>query len=388
MDVAMWCVVNKISVRGKFVSIDALEDIRDDDVRKDEYDLALEEGVEDETLKDDPGATKFSISSYGADYTVDSLVKRMRGNAFRVPEFQRQFVWTAKHASKFIESLLMGLPVPGVFLYKEADTNEHLVIDGQQRLRTLQAFYDGVLRGKEFKLQGVREPWLNRTYKNLDPADILKLDDSIVHATIFKQDKPEDVLDSIYFVFERINTGGIRLSPQEIRNCVSLGPFIERVREMNKYPAWRQVFAGNNNRAKDEELIVRFLAMYRDGGKYARPMNGFLNKFSASMNKVGKDELDKLSKVFEVTIDKVNTAIGARAFRIIRALNAAALDAVMTGLARRLNAGPSPADKDVSDAYDKLVANDEFRQACERATADEENVRKRLALATAAFAGI
>ncbi|KAB0264648.1 DUF262 domain-containing protein [Microvirga brassicacearum] len=370
------------------MSTDAPEDIRDDDVRKDEFDLALEEGVEDETLLDDPGATKFSISSYGADYTVDSLVKRMRGEAFRVPDFQRQFVWTYKHASKFIESLLMGLPVPGIFLYKEADTNEHLVIDGQQRLRTLQAFYDGVLRGKEFKLQGVREPWLNRTYKTLDPADVLKLDDSIVHATIFKQDKPEDVLDSIYFVFERINTGGIRLSPQEIRNCVSLGPFIKRVRELNQFPAWRAVFASQNNRAKDEELIVRFFALYRDGEKYARPMNGFLNKFSAAMNEVGMDELDRLSEVFRTTIDKVNSAIGPRAFRIIRALNAAAFDAVMVGLAKRLDAGPAPSDGEVGRAYETLVNNDEFRQACERATADEENVRKRLALATAAFAGI
>ncbi|EQB31830.1 hypothetical protein M529_12720 [Sphingobium ummariense RL-3] len=384
----MWCDNAALLPRIESVNIDAQEYIRDDDVRKDEYELALEEGVDDETLREDPGATKFSISSYGADYTVDSLVKRMRGGAFRIPEFQRQFVWTAKHASKFIESLLMGLPVPGIFLYKEADTNEHLVIDGQQRLRTLEAFYDGLLRGKEFKLQGVREPWLNRTYKTLDPADVLKLDDSIVHATVFKQDKPEDVLDSIYFVFERINTGGIRLSPQEIRNCVSLGPFIERVRELNKFLPWRQVFAGQNNRAKDEELIVRFFAMYRDGDKYSRPMNGFLNKFSAAMNKVSKDELDQLSNVFRTTIEKVNTAIGVRAFRIIRALNAAAFDAVMVGLAKRLDTGPAPADHAVSGAYDVLVANDEFRQACERATADEENVRKRLALATAAFAGI
>lgn len=370
------------------MSTDEPKYIRDDDVRKDEFDLALEEGVEDETLLDDPGATKFSISSYGADYTVDSLVKRMRGKAFRIPDFQRQFVWTAKHASKFIESLLMGLPVPGIFLYKEADTNEHLVIDGQQRLRTLQAFYDGILRGKEFRLQGVREPWLNRTYKTLDPSDVLKLDDSIVHATIFKQDKPEDVLDSIYFVFERINTGGIRLSPQEIRNCVNLGPFIERIRKLNQFPAWRTVFASHNNRAKDEELIVRFIALYRNGDNYSRPMNGFLNKFSSAMNKVGNDELDRLSKVFQITIDKVNSAIGPRAFRISRALNAAAFDAVMMGLAKRLEATPTPSDEDVKAAYEKLIANDEFKQACGRATADEENVRRRLELATAAFADI
>lgn len=360
--------------------------VRDDDVRKDEFDLALEEGVEDETLLEDPGVRKFSISSYGADYTVDSLVKRMRAGAFKIPEFQRQFVWTSKHASKFIESLLMGLPVPGIFLYKEADTNEHLVIDGQQRLKTLEAFYDGILRGKEFKLQGVREPWLNKTYKTLDASDILKLDDSIVHATVFKQDKPEDVLDSIYFVFERINTGGIRLSPQEIRNCISLGPFILMVKELNSHESWRIVFGSPNNRAKDEELIVRFLALYVDESGYSRPMNGFLNKFSAKMNKVSGIQLVELGATFKETIDKVNSAIGPRAFRLVRALNAAAFDAVMVGLARRLKNHTPPLDEAVAAAYDTLTADDAFRQACERSTADEENVRKRLTLATAAFA--
>lgn len=364
------------------------QSVRDDSVGKDEYDLALEEGIEDETLLEEPGTTKFTISSYGADYTVDSLVKRMRAGAFRIPEFQRQFVWTSKHASKFIESLLMGLPVPGIFLYKEAETNEHLVIDGQQRLRTLQAFYDCILRGKEFKLQGVREPWSGKTYKTLDAADILKLDDSIVHATIFKQDKPEDVLDSIYFVFERINTGGIRLSPQEIRNCVSLGPFIKHVKALNSYASWRSVFGAPNNRAKDEELIVRFFALYCKSDQYSRPMNGFLNKFAASMNKASEVELDRLDSVFKKTIDKINKSVGNRAFRIIRALNAAAFDAVMVGLATRLEGHPEPEDDAVVVAYDSLITQDEFRQVCERATADEENVKKRLALSTAAFAEI
>jgi hypothetical protein len=152
----------------------ATESIRDDDVAKDEYELALEQDVEDETLLEDPGPKNFSISSYGADYTVDSLVKRMRGGAFKIPSFQRKFVWTLKHSCKFIESLLMGLPVPGIFLYKEADTNEHLVIDGQQRLLTLQMFYDGLFNDKKFRLEGVREPWLDKAYDELEPADVLK----------------------------------------------------------------------------------------------------------------------------------------------------------------------------------------------------------------------
>jgi hypothetical protein len=360
---------------------------RDDDVSKDEYELALAEGVEDEALLEDPGVRKFSINSYGADYTVDSLVKRMRAGAFKIPDFQRKFVWTLKHSSKFIESLLMGLPVPGIFLYKEADTNQHLVIDGQQRLRTLQAFYDGEFNGKKFRLASVREPWLGKSYNELDTSDTLKLDDSIVHATIFQQDRPQDVLDSIYFVFERINTGGIRLSPQEIRNCVNLGPFISKVRELNKLEAWRHVFGPENKRAKDEELIVRFLAMYVEGHNYSRPMTKFLNDFSDKMNKADPKRLEELGKIFSDTIKIVDEAIGQRAFRLIRALNAAVFDAVMVGLAARLTGSPVQKDK-ITTAYDALLDDATFRQACERATADEENVRTRQALASKAFAGI
>ena len=110
-----------------------------------EYEKDLEDGIEDDASLDEHGAPHFSITSYGADYTVDSLVKRMRTGSFIIPPFQRKFIWSQRHASKFIESLLMGLPVPGIFLYRQPEQGTHLVIDGQQRLTSLKAFYDGPL---------------------------------------------------------------------------------------------------------------------------------------------------------------------------------------------------------------------------------------------------
>ena len=106
------------------------------------------------------------------------------------------------------------------------------------------------------------------------------------------------------------------------------------------------------------------------------------------MNRVSPNELDRLEAVFKATIDKINAAVGNRAFRIIRALNAAAFDAVMVGLAIRLERHPEPNDNAVLAAYEKLIAQDDFRQVCERATAVEENVKTRLHLSTAAFADI
>jgi hypothetical protein len=215
---------------------------------EDEYNLALDDAdVEDEALLEQPDEAKFAITSYGVDYTVDTLIARVNSDAFFVPQFQRRFVWSQRHASRFIESLLMGLPVPGIFLYREAETNRHMVVDGQQRLRTLQYFYTGLFGDRAFKLTGVRKQWNNLAYKELPAADRLKLNDSVVHATVFQQDEPKDSLKSLYFVFERINSGGIRLSPQEIRNCINDGPLLDAIRQLNDDPNWRSVFGVRRN---------------------------------------------------------------------------------------------------------------------------------------------
>src|SRR5437870_538212 len=113
--------------------------------------------------------TAFAITSYGADYPVDGLVKRVKDGDIVIPlfsmepqegqttvGFQREFVWKKSQADRFIESLLLGLPVPGIFLVKEPN-GKFLVLDGQQRLRTLENYYSGVFQGVEFKLTEVQE---------------------------------------------------------------------------------------------------------------------------------------------------------------------------------------------------------------------------------------
>lgn len=354
---------------------------------EDEYQLALEDAeVEDETLLEPVDDAKFTITSYGVDYTVDTLVSRINSEAFFVPQFQRRFVWSQRHASRFIESLLMGLPVPGIFLYKEAD-NRHMVVDGQQRLRTLQYFHSGLFSERSFRLIGVRKEWLNKTYKELSTSDQLKLMDSVVHTTVFQQDEPKDSLRSLYFVFERINSGGIRLSPQEIRNCINDGPFLDCIRQLNEDPNWRSIFGvRRNTRLKDHELILRFLAMYERHDKYEAPMRDFLNDFAGAYSKANPDQLAKLQEVFRKAIKACFDAKGKAAFRPSKYLNAAVYEGVMLGVADRLSSGkkaPEPAA--IAAAYDKLLKDPNFVRATERATAGEESVKTRRNLAVAAF---
>ena len=115
----------------------------------------LDDLVNVEDAEEDVSTTGdlFSISSFGVDYPVETLVSRMEKKLFYIPPFQRAFVWSQNQCSRFIESLLLGLPVPGIFLFKEADSGKHLVIDGQQRLKSLHYFIEaGTINGKEFAL--------------------------------------------------------------------------------------------------------------------------------------------------------------------------------------------------------------------------------------------
>jgi hypothetical protein len=120
-------------------------------------------------------------------------------------------VLTARHSARLLnslsyqtrdskESLLLGLPVPGIFVFKEEDSAKHVIADGQQRLKSLQFFYEGTFHERKFRLIDVHPRWRGKTFKELDAEDRQRLEDAIVHTTVFKQDNPSDK-SSVYHVF-------------------------------------------------------------------------------------------------------------------------------------------------------------------------------------------
>lgn len=328
----------------------------------------------------------FSISSFGVDYPVETLVSRMNKKLFYIPSFQRAFVWSHNQSSRFIESLLLGLPVPGIFLFKEAETGRHLVIDGQQRLKSLQFFESGVLNGKEFALSGLETKFNGKTYNTLDDADRARLDDGVIHATVFKQDLPEGEINSVFEVFERINTGGVKLSPQEIRSCICHGSFNSYLHELNEDPNWRSLYGPKSKRLKDVELILRFMAFYDDGDTYAAPMKHFLNSYMKKKQNLDMTQLKPLGDRFLETMSHVTAVLGNRTFRPDRALNTAVFDAVSVAIANRLEKkGTAPNPAATVNAYAQLLNTPRFVEGYIRSTADEENVKKRMEEAKKAF---
>lgn len=343
---------------------------------------------------------KYSITSYGADYPVDSLVKRMRNGSIYVPNFQRGYVWKPPEASRFIESLLLGLPVPGIFLAKEQDTQKLIVIDGQQRLRTIQYFYDEVFgslpedypKSRKFSLTKVIDDFKGLTYSTLSEEDRRRLDDSIIPATIVKQDDPSDDNSSIYHIFERLNTGGVKLQPQEIRACIYHGELNDLLAELNLNQAWRSIYGSSipDNRMKDQELILRFLALYFEGENYQKPMKGFLNNFMGSNRHFGQQNKMEITHIFVDTIETAHKILGRQAFKPKKQINAAVFDSMMVGLARRLKQGIIENEESLQANYQDLLNSPKFLEVTVNTsrTTEKSIVQSRLEQAIKSFKDI
>lgn len=371
-------------------------------VSEEEGGLQTLEGVDDINEQLEILPMTYTISSYGVDYPVDGLVKRLEQGDIQIPTFdpefhgdeeiagfQRDFMWTKPQSDRFIESLLLGFPVPGIFLVKQT-TGVLLVLDGHQRLRTLEAFYGGVLRGREYRLSSttIQEPYGGLRYRDLDPEDRRRLDDSIIHATVLRQEDPPNDHSSVYQIFERLNTGGTNLQAQEIRVALYRGPILVLLRDLNNDPAWRDLYGQRPKRLKDHELVLRFLALYERHSEYKRPLKGFLNDYMAENTDISPDHAARLTAVFTSTTSAINEGIGRKAFRPQTNINAAAVDSVMFGVAKRIDRGVISDPEALLPAYEQLLTDDRYLASIQSSTADEESVKTRLELASEAFSGI
>ena len=252
----------------------------------------------------------------------------------------------------------------------------------------MQAFYSGIWRGREYRLGQVQEQFEGLRYADLDLEVRRRLDDSIIHATIVRQDEPSEDQSSVYLIFERLNTGGTNLQPQEIRVALYQGTLLTLLRQLNDHPAWRSLYGSKSKRLKDHELILRFLAMFERRNAYRRPMKDFLNKYMDHRSKIDGDEGTRLENVFKSTTELVLEALGERAFRLRNAVNAAVLDSVMIGVSQRLEQGPVTDQEALVEAYGSLIEDENYLHAVERATANEDSVQSRMSLSIEAFAGV
>lgn len=360
------------------------------------------EKIKSEIEDDYSDDSLFNIVSWGADLSFRELVNMYEEGELIKPELQRKYVWDRVEASRFIESILLGLPIPSIFL--AVSGSQKLIVDGYQRIMTVRDYMRGFFStdGKAFKLSNLEKinpRWRNKSFEDLSQDEQRKIRGTTIHSIVFEQRKPEDDDASLYQVFERINTGGQALLPQEIRNCIYQGSFNAMLFRLNENKKWRDLFGseGPDNRMRDLEYILRFFVLksyfvaQEERGRVSlkKALNGFMSRHKND----DESAIHKFEIEFNETIDSVYEKIGVNAFRgysrsqFSRKFHPAIYDAIMISIFLIKEKGCAIGS--VSEEMHKsLVLDQEFKDVVSRRTTDIENLKKRIRIVAEHLYGI
>lgn len=343
-----------------------------DDVKQNEIDEIEEAEDEVDEIKDE-------VLTYSASYSVFEYTNKLNKGVFYKPSFQRNSVWNQRGKSRFIESILMEYPIPQVFLYKEKGREAYLIVDGFQRLSTLNSFIKD-----EFSLTDVQERFKGKRYSELEGDDQEKFSSRQLMATIVRQVNPDDV-QTLYYIFERLNTGGQNLNNMEVRRAINYGELIKSLEEVNKDVYWRKILGKKevDDRFIDVELILRIFAFVENWNmkksemdNYTTSMKPFLNLYC---HKNKNERKENLIDLFLKTTETIVNSIGEKPFTLYTRPNYVLLDSVMSSV---MLAGGKI--RDLKEKFNYLKRDEDFKNIYEagRGNMAVKRINDRMKIAT------
>lgn len=377
----------------------------------------------DEIEEEDSAVTEYDISATPNDFNLVSLVQLMETGAIVVPGFQRNYVWDLRKASKLIESLLMGIPVPQIFLF-EKSYDKFLVVDGQQRLMTIYYFVKqrfpksskrGDLRRKldkgeaaplevlsdneyfrDFGLDfytpdgGRKNRFQSLKYETLGEHKS-KFEMRTIRNVVIRQNKPEDGFSSMYEIFSRLNTGGVNASPQEIRMAMYESQFFRVLYALNLDNRWRTILNAEplDGRMRDIEIMLRALAMLMRRKSYKPSMTKFLDDYCRQAMKNSDEENSYIRALFESFL-RAASGLPPNAFvnKITGRFNVALFEAVFVTYCEKPYARNELLSLTLDAQKVQALASDkEFAAAAIEGTMKTANVDTRLRRASEVIGG-
>ncbi|EGR0119059.1 DUF262 domain-containing protein [Vibrio parahaemolyticus] len=315
------------------------------------------------------------------DISVKELISMANESIINIaPEYQRQFRWPEENQSKLVESVLLGIPIPNLFMAANRDGSWEL-IDGVQRLNSLIHFcgtpeqIESFGLDKPLRLKGldILSEFNGATFDDLPHSLRLKFSLRPLKVTTLS-DKSD--LKVRFDLFERLNTGGIKLTPQEIRACVFRGQFNDFIVELAKNDDFNKVVNVSSTKAKDgtkEELVLKFLAYKtkRDGFKHS--VETFLNDFMAESSV--HFNYKKYRELFEKTFESLRTVLPEGIKRGNKGSTPQVLfEAISIGAADAIEAGVDITGSDVANWID----DEELRRLTTGATNSGPRLRERI----------
>jgi len=384
---------------------------------------ALEEYYENESQVDQPlTVTAYDISASPNDFNIRTLYDFIESGALIIPGFQRNYVWDLNRASRLIESILIGLPVPQIFLYEESKNN-YLVIDGQQRLMSIYYFVkqrfprkekvielrkiygengcipDEVLSDdnyfRNFKLYLPElmpedtNPFHGLTYSTL-ADNKMTFDLRTIRNVIIKQNSPNNDDSSIYEIFNRLNSGGMNLRPQEVRASLYHSRMYNLLFKFNNDPRWRALMSSTEAdlHMRDVEILLRSFAMLMDSDNYKTPMAAFLNNFSKKCKTISEDQVIYLDLLFNKFLNSCNRLEDKAFFGGKKQFPTLVFESVFVAVCADAYEHRKTSIQEITnEKLDKLFGNDEFNKVCQSNTANKSNMKKRLEIAKKIFGG-
>lgn len=344
---------------------------------------------------------KRHLRTQSYDKSVNDLVGMMRdGRIILTPEYQRNYVWDNKKASLLIESILLNIPIPVIYAAREP--NENLswnIVDGLQRLNALKRFYNN-----EFSLIGLEilSELNGKKYNSLNTKTKSYLDDANLRIVLLFEDSHPDIK---YDIFMRLNTGSVKLKPQELRNCLYRGSFNESLKEMVRDPKILNIMnlKEPHKRMDDVELILRYIAISENFDKeknllsnYNGVMKSFLNDYMHNNQNMSKEKIDNIKKKVITTVKKVFSIFGRKAFRRIdenssnsTRINLSLMDVIMISFEDYSEEELIKNKDKIISLYKSITTNDEsFISLITTGTSSKNSIESRIKKWKDSFRGI
>jgi hypothetical protein len=315
------------------------------------------------------------IEFYLTEYTVELLAKKMLDKEFEIPSYQREDVWEPSRKWRFVESLLMGLPIPFLFFWEKSESGKLEIVDGSQRLRTITQFVtDEFALGKLDVLTALD----GFCFRNLSKLRPRKLKNRSIRGIVLNEHADEQAR---FDLFDRINTGSKTATPPEIRRGALPGPFLDLVIELANTEQFKHLAPLTDSQQKErvgEELVTRYFA-YSDGlDTYRDRVSDYMLEYSKKMNATFSQDPNLVAtyrQMFLETMAFVERVFpfGFRTTPKGIVSRMARFEAIAVGSRLALRDKPSLAAK-VIDVKPWLL-DDEFKEIT---TGDGSNAKKRL----------
>lgn len=295
------------------------------------------------------------------------------------PDFQRNLVWKPKQKSQFIESILLNIPLPYLYLNQDKKGN-YIVVDGLQRTVAICEFLKN-----EFSLQELEAvPWLNeKKFSDLDKNFQARIEDRKLTCYVIRPSVSSKV---IHDIFKRINTGGTQLNRQEIRNCIYLGKATDLLKKLSSKEYFKKAIDGgiSSKRMKDQEAILRYIAFKLfDFRNYRNDMDQFLGKAMKKINtKLDDSQIEGLKSDFQRVMEWTYDFFGKNNFRIPTEtsrgrINISVMESVGYFFSSKDDDFLRIHKQKVIDNFNRLIEHEKYLDAVRTSTGDRRRVNIR-----------